>query len=67
MSDKMNKARAGLGGMFVIGLVFTIVGVSTSNAGFYVPGIVFLVIGLGGIVCAKKKSKGSTEEDRAQE
>ena len=41
----MNKARAGLGGMSVIGLVFTIVGVSTDNAGFCIPGIVFLVIG----------------------
>ncbi len=49
MSDKMCKAKAGLGGMFVIGLVFTIVGVSASNIGFLVPGVVLLAIGLGGV------------------
>ena len=57
----MNKAKAGLGGMFVIGLVFAIVGASTDNAGFWVPGIVFLAVGLGGACCVKKKSEDSTQ------
>ena len=59
--DTMGKTRVGLGGMFVIGLVFTIVGASTNNAGFWVPGIVFLAIGLGGVCCVKKKSENSTQ------
>ena len=67
MSGKMNQVKAGSGGLFVIGLVFTIVGVSTDNAGFLIPGIVFLVIGLGGVFCPKRKSTDSTESDGAEE
>ena len=59
MSAKMNKARAGLGGMFLIGVFVTSVGVNTGNAGFYVPGIVFLLIGSGGVLCATKRPKDS--------
>ncbi len=50
------KANTGLGGLFAIGLVFTIIG-ATSNAGFLAPGIVFLVIGIGGFVRGRKKSQ----------
>jgi hypothetical protein len=66
MSSKMTQVKAGSGGFFLIGLVFTIVGVSTDNAGFYAPGILFLVIGLGGLFYPKGKSVDSTESDGSE-
>lgn len=58
----MNKAKAGFGGMFVIGLVFTIIGISTGDAGFYAPGIVFLVVGLGAAFYPSKSKQASDQD-----
>ncbi len=67
MSGKMNKVKAGSAGLFVIGLVFTNIGVSTDNAGFLTPGIVFLVVGLGGVFYPKTKAADSTESNGLEE
>ena len=62
MTMKPSKADVGTGGLFVIGLVFTLIG-ATSNKDFLPIGIPFLIIGLGGIVFTRAKSKKQADHE----